>query len=231
MSIYNSGCDSLISDDHKTSFRQKVLSKFTPKVNLEKNSKKGEKVANKPTKIERIPSPIPAKLLKEVKEISKYFKLTNPVTNNKAKNFSYTLASKTISNTEEVLKIKETFPLLKAKNIDNIQKIINENNNPKLKPHLNLTMKGLSHKQVIVPMSSDNKKNFIDKSNAYVLNMNRALKNIKFNILVDFICTNTAGIIIITNKVVSSLDLQTIKQYIKDANCINSNKVDSPRLS
>ena len=230
MSIYNSRWDSLISDDHKTSFRQKVSSKFTSKVNLEKNSKKEEKVANKPTRIERIPSSIPAKLLKEVKEISKYFKPTKPVTNNKAKNFSYAPASKTISNTREVLKIKETFLSLKAKNIDNIQKIINENNNPKLKSHLNLTMKELSHKQIIVLMSSDNKKNFMDESNTYVLNMNRVLKNIKFNILVDFICTNAANIIIITNKVASSLDLPTIKQYIKDTNCINSNKVDSPRL-
>jgi len=220
----------LIADDHKTSFRQKVLSKFTPKVNLEKNGKKGEKVADKPTRIKRISPPIPAKLLKEVKEISKYFKPTKPVMNNKAKNFSYIQASKTIGNTKEVLKIKEAFPLLKAKNIDNIQKIINENNNPKPKSCLNLTTKGLSCKQVIVPMSSNNKKNFMNKSNVYVSNMSRTLKNIKYDILVDFIYTDIAGIIVITNKVASSLDLQTIEQYVKDTNYINSNKVNSPRL-
>lgn len=229
-SIYNSRWDSLIADDHKTSFRQKLASKFTPKVNLEKNGKKEGKVANKPARIERIPPPILAKSLKEMKEISKYFKSTKPITNNKAMNFLYMQASKTIGNTEEVLKIKEAFSLLKAKNINNIQKIINENDNPKLKLYLNSAMKGLLHKQVIVPISGNNKKNFMDKSNIHILNMNRTLKNIKSNISVDFIHTDVASIIVITNKVAFSLDSQTIKQYVKDVNYINSNKVNSPRL-
>ena len=51
-----------------------------------------------------------------------------------------------LSNTEEVLKIKEIFPTLKAKSIDNIQKIINGNNATKPKPHINLTTKRLSCK-------------------------------------------------------------------------------------
>ena len=34
----------------------------------------------------------------------------------------------------------------------------------------------------------------------------------------------------ITNKVAASLDLQSIEQYVKGTNCINSNEVDSPRL-
>jgi len=166
---------------------------------------------------------------KEVKEISKYFKLIKPTKDNNGKNKLYTQASKTSSN-KKVLKIKEAFPSLKAKNINNIQKIIKKNNNSKPKPCINMTTKRPSQKQVIVPMSNNNKKNFMDKSNAYVSNMNRALKNIKSNISVNFICTDTAGIIVVTNKVTSSLDLQTIKQYVKDANHINSNKVNSPRL-
>ena len=93
-----------------------------------------------------------------------------------------------------------------------------------------MTTKGPSRKQVIIPMSGDNKKNFIEESNAYISNMNRALKNIKSNILVNFIHPDTAGIIIITNKVATSLNLQTIEQYIKGTNHINSNKVESPRL-
>ena len=40
--------------------------------------------------------------------------------------------------------------------------------------------------------------------------MNKALKNIKSNILVDFICSDVASITIITYKVTISLDLQTI---------------------
>ena len=70
----------------------------------------------------------------------------------------------------------------------------------------------------------------MDKSNAHVSNINRVLKNIKSDILVDFIHTDTADIIVVTNKVVSSLNLQTIKHYVKGANRINSNEVNSPRL-
>ena len=72
-------------------------------------------------------------------------------------------------------------------------------------------------------MSGDNKKNFIDKSNAHVSNMNKILKNIKSDILVDFICTDVARIIVITNKVAFSLDLQNIKQLSS-----NTSKVQIP---
>ena len=60
--------------------------------------------------------------------------------------------------------------------------------------------------------------------------MNRVLKNIKSNILVDFICTDVTEIIIITNKFAIFLDLQTIEQYIKDTNHINSNEVNFSKL-
>ena len=70
-------------------------------------------------------------------------------------------------------------------------------------------MKGLSRKQVIVPISKDNKKNFMEESNTHVSNMNKALKNIKSNILVNFIYSNVASIIIITYKVTISLDFVT----------------------
>ena len=51
----------------------------------------------------------------------------------------------------------------------------------------------------------------MDESNAHILSINRALKNIKSNVLVDFICTDAARIIVVTNKVATSLDLQTIE--------------------
>ena len=94
-----------------------------------------------------------------------------------------------------------------------------------------MTTKGLSRKQIIVPMSRNNKKNFMKESNIHISNMNRALKSIKSNILVNFIHLDAADITIVTNKVITSLDLQTIEQYIKGANYINSNKVKSLRLS
>ena len=129
-----------------------------------------------------------------------------------------------------MLKIKEVFPSLQVNNIDNIQKIIKGNSNSKYRLCINVTTKELSCKQVIVPMSKVNKKNFMSESGAHVLNMNRVLKNIKSDIIVDFICSDVANIVVVTNKVMAALDLQSIKQYVKDASCINSKKVDSFRL-
>ena len=61
--IYKSKWNSLITDNYKNSFRQKVTYKFTSKVNLEKNSKKRENIINKPISIKQLPSLIPAKFL------------------------------------------------------------------------------------------------------------------------------------------------------------------------
>ena len=86
---------------------------------------------------------------------------------------------------EEVLKIKKIFSSFKAKRIDNIQKIIKGDGKPNL--HINMTMKCPSRKQIIVLMNNDNKKNFIEKSSSHVTNMNSALKNIKSEVMVDFV--------------------------------------------
>ena len=48
--------------------------------------------------------------------------------------------------------------------------------------------------------------------------------------MVDFIHSDALGIIVVTNKVMALVDLQSIEQYVKNANCINSNEVKSPRL-
>jgi len=123
-SIYNFGWDSLIADNYKNSLRQKIAYKFTPKVNPERNGKKGEKNTNKPASIKRLSPPIPVKFSKEVNEISKYFKSNKLTQNNTSQTKSYAQATKTSGNIKKVLRIKETFPSLQAKNIKNIQKII-----------------------------------------------------------------------------------------------------------
>lgn len=68
------------------------------------------------------------------------------------------------------------------------------------------------------------------KSSAHIYNINRALKNIKSEIIADFICLDNKGIIITTNNVASMLDLQTIKMYITNINNIELNHVEVPRL-
>jgi len=108
--------------------------------------------------------------------------------------------AKNVSNTEEVLKIK-------VANIENIQKIIKGNNNSKSKLYINMTTKGLLCKQVIVPMRDINQKNFMKESSTHVTNLNSALKNIKLEVTVDFVCSDVSGIIVVTNKVTNSSDL------------------------
>ena len=135
--------------------------------------------------IKRLPPPILAKLPKEVKEILKYFKMTGStkLDNNKGK--LYAQMSKSRNTTKKVLKIKKVFSNLKADKINNIQKIIKGNSKPKLK--INIITKDHSRKQVIVPMNNNNKTKFIEDSNNHITNLNRVLKNIKSEIMVDFV--------------------------------------------
>ena len=90
--------------------------------------------------------------------------------------------------------------------------------------------KRLLRKQVIVLMNVKNKSSFIKESSAHVANINRALKNVKLEIIANFICSNNRSIIITTNKIVSTLDLQTIEKYIKNVNNIKSNYIKALRL-
>jgi len=70
-----------------------------------------------------------------------------------------------------------------------------------------MTTKGLLKKQVIVPINNDNIFKFMLNSSDYITNINRVLKNIKLEIKIDYICSELSSIIIVTDKVTSSLDL------------------------
>jgi len=91
-----------------------------------------------------------------------------------------------------------------------------------------MTTKSLSKKQVIVPINNDNKTKFIEDSSNYITNLNRVMKNIKSNTMVDFIWLENSSIIIVTNKVVLALELQTIENYIKNINHIKAKEVEVP---
>jgi len=56
------------------------------------------------------------------------------------------------------------------------------------------------------------------------------LKNIKLEVMADFICMEKSGLVITTNKVASNLDLQTIKKYVKNSYSVDADNVESPRL-
>ena len=90
-----------------------------------------------------------------------------------------------------------------------------------------MTTKVPSRKQVIVPMNNDNIVKFMSNSSDYITNINRVLKNIKLEIKADYICSETSSIVIITNKVASYLNLQTIEKYVKNSNQINLENVET----
>ena len=112
----------------------------------------------------------------------------------------------------DIIKIKENYSSLPTKKIKNIHKIIN--NLDKLKSRINMTTKGLSRKQIIILMDNDNKTKFMALSNDYIANLNKTLKNIKSNVIVDYAYIDQNSIIIVTNKITFLSDLQIIKNYV-----------------
>jgi len=231
--IYESHWDNLFIDDNKTTFRNKVKSKLNPQITRPQVNNKGKETA-KPTFISLLLLPIPAKSQKEVNEISKYFKKSDETPQKK----SYTQASsqsksvKLISSSSvamDMLKIKEIFLNLSNKKIDIVQKVINGDNG-KPKPKINMTMKGPSHKQVIVLMNNKLAKRFLKDLSMHIININHALKNILSNMIADFICTEDKGIIITTNNVSLPSDLQEIKKYVKNSFITDMEQISSLRL-
>ena len=76
--LYKVHWDSLIVDNAKTSFRNKVKSKFSSQISKTPINVKGKDTV-KPTYISFLPPPILAKSLKEVIKILKYFKKNSPL--------------------------------------------------------------------------------------------------------------------------------------------------------
>ena len=89
---------------------------------------------------------------------------------------------------EDILKLKENFPNLLTKKIKNIHNLINSSR--KIKSRINMTIKDLSRRQIIVPMSNDNKSKFITIFSLHITNLNRVLKNIKSEVMANFVCIN-----------------------------------------
>ena len=88
-----------------------------------------------------------------------------------------------------------------------------------------MTTKDSSKRQIIVSMSNDNILKFMISSSSHITNLNRAFKNIKSEIVADFVCSDQHRLIITTNKVVSPSNLCTIENYIKNVNNIKSNNI------
>ena len=206
-SVYASKWDALFTDQKSNTLRGKILSKFTPWIPPTNGHPTKNIPKSTPVIINKAPPLplLPAKSKKEINVISKYFQQKKPTTINSERpinqqsNKSYAQASKSTFNTSEVLKIKETFPALNAKKINQVNDIVNGQS--KFKPCIKMTTKDLSRKNIIIPMSSDNVSSFMRNSSLNVTNINRELRNAKTDILVDYIKSDNTGIVVTTNKI------------------------------
>ena len=79
-------------------------------------------------------------------------------------------------------------------------------------------------------MNINNIRNFFKNSSTHIININRALKNIKSNVMADFIWINDKDIVISTNNITSFSDLHEIEGYVKNSLCVEANQIDAPRL-
>jgi len=144
---------------------------------------------------------------------------------------SYMQASKVnISmSIEDVIRVKEVFPFLSADEVGKMLKAKNSSRGSK-KPKINMTTKGQSRREVIIPMTKTNAELIINSAHIHTSNVNKCLKNSKSDTFVDFIRLNVNGIIIMTNKPASDLDLSTIEKYLKSIQNINLDSIESPCL-
>ena len=125
--------------------------------------------------------------------------------------------------------MKKAFPALSANKVGKMLKVKNSNGGMK-KPKINMTTRGQSRREVIIPMTRANAELIVNSAHIHSTNINKCLKNFNSNIVADFIRFNTNGIIIMTNKPVSNLDLSTIEKYLKSMQNIILESIESLRL-
>jgi len=98
------------------------------------------------------------------------------------------------------------------------------------KLQINMTTKGPSHKQIIIPMGSDNSKKFLLLSSDHITNMNCALKSIKSDVVIDFIRSDYKDLIVVLNKVAAPSDMSIINNYVKNSNNLDIRDIQDAQL-
>jgi len=165
---------------------------------------------------------------KKVLEKSKFFnKRKNTMTKAKT-NIQQSYAQVANFKVSDILKLKKNYPNLSAKKIENIHRIIN--NTDKTKSYIKMVIKGLSQKQIIIPMSQANINKILASSSVHVANINRTLRNIKSNVIVNYIQPEVSGVTIVLNSIVLASDYQVIENHIKNVDNIMSENIQAPRL-
>ena len=77
-------------------------------------------------------------------------------------------------------------------------------------------------------MDSNNIAKFMKNSSLHITNINQLLRNLKSEVLVDFICSDLIGVMVVINKITIQLDLYILKNYMKNVNNINSLNMEVP---
>ena len=113
--------------------------------------------------------------------------------------------------------------------VGKVLKISNSRESSK-KPRINMTTRGPSRKEVIIPMAKHIAELMINSAHTHIINVNKCLKNSKSDIVTDFIRITNNGIIITTNKPANNLNLSTIEKYLKSIQNVDSDSIESPCL-
>ena len=127
------------------------------------------------------------------------------------------------------MQVKEVFPALSADEVGKVLKIKNSGgDNRKLK--INIMTRGLSRKEVIIPIAKHIAELIVNSAHIHITNINKCLRNSKSDIVADFIQSTNNGIIITTSKPANNLNLATIEKYLKSIQNVNSDSIESPCL-
>ena len=92
---------------------------------------------------------------------------------------------------------------------------------------MNMTTKRPSKKQIIVSIGSNNVERVMAKAKTIIVNINRLLKGIKSKVSVDFIQADSKGLLLTTNKVAATSNLNIVEKYLKE---LNNSEIISSRL-
>ena len=129
----------------------------------------------------------------------------------------------------EIFKIKNVFSKLSLDKISGIHNAMNKSSQ-KGKLKINMITKSPFRKQIIILMGSNNVEKVIVQSYMCIANINRQFKDIKSETSVDFIYSDDKKIVVTTNKITVSSDLNIMEKYIKKLNNVDSSNIMSPRL-
>lgn len=132
---------------------------------------------SKKAEILRILSPILFKPSKKILEKSKIFQKRNKNLTKSFNNKNRQLYIQILfTNIKEILKIKKVY-----KTINKLKKI---------KPKINITIKKLLRRQIIILINTNNTFKYISLFVQYITNIDRILKNIKSEIMANFVYIN-----------------------------------------